>query len=98
MFTGKSSALVQIHNKYITIDSKITQLQSAYDIHNQFTNGLNATYAKLSGKWKVPKWIRATVSGLIGTIKFSKLFEKDILFFFNIHKNLSLSYSLHLCN
>ena len=66
MFTGRSSALVQIHNKNNTIDSKITQLQVAYEFRNQFDIGLNATPAKLSGKWnEVPKWNGVTVSQLI---------------------------------
>ena len=51
MYAGKSWALVQIHNKNNTIYSKITYLQVAYEIRNQFDIGLNATYAKLSGKW-----------------------------------------------
>ena len=66
MFTGRSSALVQIHNKNNMLNSKITQLQVAYEICNQFDCGLNATYAKLSGKWnEVPKWSEVTVSQLI---------------------------------
>ena len=66
VFTGKSLALVQIHNKNSVIDSKITYLQVAYEIRNQFDIGLNATYAKLSGKWnEVQKWSRVTVSQLI---------------------------------
>ena len=66
MFNGRSSALVQIHNKTNAISSKITQLHVAYEIRNQFDIGLNATYAKLSGKWsEVPKWSGVTVSQLI---------------------------------
>ena len=66
MFTGRSSALVQIHNKINAINSKITQLHVAYEIRNQFDIGLNATYTKLSGKWnEVPKWSGVTVSQLI---------------------------------
>ena len=66
MFTGISSALVQIQNKNNAINSKITQLQVAYEIRNQFDIGLNATYAKLSVKWnEVPKWSGLTVSQLI---------------------------------
>ena len=64
MFTERSLALVQIHNKNNTINNKITKLQVAYEIRI----GLNATYAKLSGtgKWnKVPKWSGVTVSQLI---------------------------------
>ena len=34
--------------------------------YNQFDISLNATYAKLSGKWnEVPKWSGVTVSQLI---------------------------------
>ena len=66
MFTGRSSALVQIHNKTNAINNKITQLHVAYEIRNQFDIGLNATYTKLSGKWnEVPKWSGVTVSQLI---------------------------------
>ena len=66
MFTGSSSALVQIQNKTNTINGKIIQLQVAYEIRNQFDICLNATYAKLSGKWnEVPKWSGVTVSQLI---------------------------------
>ena len=66
MFTGRSSALVQIHNKNSTIDKKITKLQVTYKIRNQFDIGLDATYAKLSGKWnEIPKWSGVTVSQLI---------------------------------
>ena len=36
VFTGRSSVLVQLHNKNNTINSKITLLQVAYKIHNQF--------------------------------------------------------------
>ena len=55
MFTGRSLALVQIV-KYIT---KIYD----YEIRNQFDISLNATYAKLSGKWnEVPKRSGVTVS------------------------------------
>ena len=37
-----------------------------YEIRNHFDIGLNATYAKLSGKWnEVPKWGGMTVSQLI---------------------------------
>ena len=64
MFTGRASALVQIHvhNKTNTINSKITKLHVAYEIRNQF----DITYAKLSGKWnEVPKWSGVTVSQLI---------------------------------
>ena len=43
VFTGISSALVQIHNKNNTISSKITKLQVAYEIRNQFDIDLNAT-------------------------------------------------------
>ena len=50
MLTGRSSALVQIHNKNNTTDSKITSQQVAYEICNQFDIGLNATYAKLSAE------------------------------------------------
>ena len=65
-FTGRSSALVQLHNKNNMISSKIILLQVAYEIHNQFDIGLNATYAKLSGKWnEVPKWSGVRVSQLI---------------------------------
>ena len=61
--TGRSLTLVQIHNKNNTIYNKIIQLQVAYEIRNQFDIGLNATYAKLSGKWnEVPKWSGVTVS------------------------------------
>ena len=61
MFTGRSSVLVQIHNKNNTIDSKITQLRVTYKIHNQLDIGLNATNANLSGKWnEVPKWSGVT--------------------------------------
>ena len=49
-FTGRFLPLVQIHYKNNTIYSKITQLQIAYEIRNQFDIGLNATYAKLSGE------------------------------------------------
>ena len=56
MFTGRSLVMVQIHKKHNTINSKITKLQVTYKIRNQFDIGLNATYAKLSGKWnEVPK-------------------------------------------
>ena len=66
MFTGRSSVLVQIHNKNNTIDSKITQLRVTYKIHNQLDIGLNASNASLSGKWnEVPKWSGVTVSQLI---------------------------------
>ena len=66
MLTGSSSALVQTQNKNNTIDSKITKLQIAYEIRNQLDIGLNATLAKLSGKWnEVPKWTGVTVSQLI---------------------------------
>ena len=58
MFTGKSSALKQMHNKNNTINSKIKKME--------VDQGLNATYAKLSGKWnEVPKWSGVTVSQLI---------------------------------
>ena len=50
MFTGRSSALVQIHNKNSMINSKVTYLQVTYEIRNHFDIGLNATYAKLSGE------------------------------------------------
>ena len=41
-------------------------MQVAYEIRNQFDIGLNATYAKLSGKWdEVPKWSGVRVSQLI---------------------------------
>ena len=74
MFTGRSSALVQMHNKNNTINSKMTLLQVAYEIHNQFDIGLNATYAKLPWKWnEVPKWSGVTVSQLIYLCR-SKLF------------------------
>ena len=43
VFTGRSSALVQIHNKNNMINSKITKLQVAYEIRNQFDIGLSAT-------------------------------------------------------
>ena len=50
MLNRRSLALVQIHNK-------ITYLEVAYEIRNLFDIGLNATYAKLSGKWnEVPEW------------------------------------------
>ena len=66
MCTGRSSALVQIHNKNSTVNSKVTYLQVAYKIRHHFDIGLNATYAKLSGKWnEVPKWSGVTVSQLI---------------------------------
>ena len=76
VITGRSSTLVQIHNKTNAINSKITQLHVArvlyrdphvaYEIRNQFDIGLNATYAKLPGKWnEVPKWSGVTVSQLI---------------------------------
>ena len=56
----------KIHNKNNTIYSKIIKLQVAYKIRNQFDIGLNATYAKLSGKWnEIPKWSGVTVSQLI---------------------------------
>ena len=42
MFNGRSSALVQIHNKTNAISSKITQLHVAYEIRNKFDIGLNA--------------------------------------------------------
>ena len=63
VFTRRFSALVQIHNKNNMINSKITDLEVAYEICNQFDIGLNATYAKLSGKWnEVPKWSGVTDS------------------------------------
>ena len=66
MFTGRCSALKQMHNKNNTINSKITKLEVAYEIRNLFDQGLNAAYAKLSGKWnEVPKWSGVTVSQLI---------------------------------
>ena len=66
MFTGRSSALKQMHNKNNTINSKIKKMEVAYEIRNLFDQGLNATYAKLSGKWnEVPKWSGVTVSQLI---------------------------------
>ena len=62
MYTGSFLALVQIHNKNNTINSKIIHMQVAYEIRNQFDTGLNVTYAKLSGKWnEVPKWSGVTV-------------------------------------
>ena len=66
VFTVRSSVQVQIHNKNNMINSKITWLQVTYKykICNQFS--LNATYAKLSGKWNVVrKWSWVTVSQLI---------------------------------
>ena len=55
-FTGRFSVRGQIHNKNNTSIRKITKLQVAYKLRNQFDIGLNATYAKLSGKWNaVPK-------------------------------------------
>ena len=66
VFTGRSLALVQIHNNTYAINSKITQLHVAYEIRNQFDIGLNATYAKMSGKWnEITKWSGVTVSQLI---------------------------------
>ena len=66
MFTGRSSALVQMHSKTNTINSNLTLLQVAYKLRNQFDIGLNETYAKLAGKWnEVPKWSGMTVSQLI---------------------------------
>ena len=66
MLTGRSSSLVQIHNKHNTITNKITEWQVAYVIRNEFDVSLKATYAKLSGEWnEVPKWSGMTVSKLI---------------------------------
>ena len=66
MFTGRSLALVQYITKIIRLISKITKLQVTYEIRNEFDIGLNATYAKLSGKWnEVPKWSGVTVNQLI---------------------------------
>ena len=44
MFNGRSLALVHIHNKNNTINSKITKMQVAYEIRNPFDIGLYATY------------------------------------------------------
>ena len=49
VFSGRFSALVQIHNKNNMFNGKITKLQVPYKIRNQFDIGLNATYPMLSG-------------------------------------------------
>ena len=78
MFTGRSSALVQMHTKNNTINSKIASLQVAYEIRNQFDIGLNATYAKLSGKCnEVPKWSGSNIETSTSDICFGvKLVNK----------------------
>ena len=43
MLNGRTSVLVQIHNKNNTINSQMTELHVAYKIRNQFDIGLNAT-------------------------------------------------------
>ena len=66
MFIRILMLLLQIHNKNSNDNQQIKKLKAAYEIHNQFDHSLNATNAKLSGKWiEVPKGSGVTVSQLI---------------------------------
>ena len=68
MLTGRSSALVKYITKVIRLIAKQHSCKSLTKsaISSTFDIGLNATYAKLSGKWnEVPKWSGVTVSQLI---------------------------------